>query len=123
MVSRILILTFCFLSASVLIALASKAEPSFTREPLAHVPMQIGPWQGRDIDLDDRVARVLGVDDYLNRSYSTAMANVGLYVGFYQTQRQGSSIHSPLNCLPGAGWNPLDRLHLTIAVAGPNPDT
>src|SRR5207237_447546 len=39
---------------------------------------------------------------------------------FYQTQRQGSTIHSPMNCLPGAGWNPVDRSHLTIGVA-PEP--
>jgi EpsI family protein len=26
------------------------------------------------------------------------------YVGYYGTQRNGATYHSPLNCLPGSGW-------------------
>jgi EpsI family protein len=37
-----------------------------------------------------------GVDDWFT-----------LYVGYYPEQMQGSTIHSPRNCLPGAGWDPL----------------
>ncbi len=37
-----------------------------------------------------------GVDDWFT-----------LYVGYYPEQMQGSTIHSPRNCLPGAGWEPL----------------
>ena len=29
-----------------------------------------------------------------------------MYVGFYASQRQGDTIHSPMNCLPAAGWEP-----------------
>ena len=63
---------------------------------------------------------MLGVDDYVNRGYSTSGATVGLYLGFYQTQRQGSTIHSPMNCLPGAGWSILGRSNHSISVA-PQP--
>ena len=60
---------------------------------------------------------MLGVDDYLNRVYFGAdRAAVGLYVGFYNSQRQGDAIHSPLNCLPGAGWEPLSKSSITIPV-------
>jgi EpsI family protein len=52
------------------------------------------------------VAR-LGVDDYISRRYSRAESSVGLYVGYYHSQRQGDTIHSPQNCLPGAGWRPV----------------
>jgi EpsI family protein len=31
-----------------------------------------------------------------------------LYVAYYADQRPGVSIHSPLHCLPGTGWEPLD---------------
>jgi EpsI family protein len=31
-------------------------------------------------------------------------APVWLYVGYYGSQRTGSTYHSPKNCLPGAGW-------------------
>jgi EpsI family protein len=117
MATRILILTLCFLSASAFIAKASKTEPAFTREPLARLPLQIAKWQGRDLGIDDKVLGVLGVDDYLNRAYVSPASAIGLYVGFYQTQRQGTTIHSPLNCLPGAGWNPVDRSYISITVA------
>ena len=29
---------------------------------------------------------------------------MGLFIGYFPTQRSGQSIHSPQNCLPGAGW-------------------
>jgi EpsI family protein len=41
---------------------------------------------------------------------------VGLYVGYYHSQRQGDTMHSPLNCLPGAGWQPMKRERLTMEV-------
>jgi len=41
---------------------------------------------------------------------------VGLYVGYYATQRQGASIHSPLNCLPGAGWVPTQKSYESVIV-------
>src|SRR5215831_12638029 len=103
---RVLILSLCFLAASAYIARASRTEPAFAREPLSLLPVQIGAWQGRDFEMSERIVGVLGVDDYVNRSYLSSKSDVSLYVGFYQTQRQGSSIHSPMNCLPGAGWNP-----------------
>jgi EpsI family protein len=83
--------------------------------------MQIGEWRGRDTAMDERVLSVLAVDDYLSRDYISAADQIGLYVGFYQTQRQGNTIHSPLNCLPGAGWNFVDRSYITIPVAQPGP--
>ena len=33
---------------------------------------------------------------------------VGIYIGYYASQRQGDTIHSPQNCLPGAGWHPVE---------------
>src|SRR5690606_37522162 len=42
-----------------------------------------------------------------------------VYVGYYPQQRQGKTIHSPKNCLPGAGWEPLDAARLEIPGAVP----
>jgi EpsI family protein len=114
--ARILILAACFLAASAFIAKASKSEPVFIREPLPGLPLQINKWRGRDVPIDSQVLSVLGVDDYVNREYFSAAGSLGLYVGFYQTQRQGSTIHSPMNCLPGAGWNPLSRSYINVPV-------
>ena len=117
MTTRILILIAVFLSASVYIAQASKTEPVLIRTPLAQAPMTIGQWRGQDIEIEDSVLEVLGVNDHLNRVYRSGDDWMGLYVGFYETQRQGSSIHSPMNCLPGAGWNSVDRRYLDVPVS------
>jgi EpsI family protein len=77
----------------------------FTRLPYA-----VQTWTGTDAPpLDAETVRVLAADAYVNRTYSDgAGAPVGVYVAFYSEQRPGVSIHSPLHCLPGTGWEPLD---------------
>jgi len=54
------------------------------------------------------------VDDHLNRQYSSQGRELGLYVGYYQSQRQGESLHSPLFCLPGTGWQPVVTRDTTL---------
>ena len=44
------------------------------------------------------------------------MASV--YVGYYATQRNGATYHSPLNCLPGAGWTMADGELIRISPVG-----
>jgi EpsI family protein len=79
-----------------------------TREPLAATPVALGGWQGHDVALADEALAGLGVDDYVNRTYATpGGAPISMYVGYYSSQRQGDLIHSPQNCLPGAGWQPV----------------
>jgi EpsI family protein len=72
--------------------------------------MTIDQWSGRrDADLTPEVLAILGVDDYITRTYRRAGSPpVGLYIGYHTSQRQGDTIHSPLNCLPGAGWEPIE---------------
>src|SRR5207253_4229116 len=41
-----------------------------------------------------------------------------LYIGYYESQRQGDTIHSPLNCLPAAGWELLTMNRATIDASG-----
>ena len=86
------------------------------REPLAALPHLIDSWRGREATpLADDVVALLGVDDYIHRVYvSDAGVPVGLYAGYYGSQRQGDTIHSPQNCLPGAGWRPVSSttIHL-----------
>ena len=87
---------------------------------LARVPLTIGDWRGIDeTPFDDDTMRVLGVDEYIYRRYvdPEAGAVVGLYVGYYRSQRQGDAIHSPLNCLPGTGWQPVQRSRVEVPVA------
>ena len=93
-----------------------RVEAAVVREAFASFPMQIGNWQGQaDPPLEKSILDVLGVDDYLSRIYYRADGHaVGVYMGFYASQRQGDTIHSPMNCLPGAGWEPVSEGRLTI---------
>src|SRR5438477_11481206 len=102
MLTRATVLLLCFLGATGFIAHASRTEPVPVRTPFDTFPMKIADWQGTQLPpIDGKVMAILGVDDYLNRVYvAPDHSSIGLYVGFYKSQRQGDTIHSPLNCLP-----------------------
>jgi EpsI family protein len=81
------------------------------RLPLdAAVPATIDGQTGTDIRVSDEEIAVAGMNQYLMRSYGSAASDpqFTLYVGYYESQTQGRTIHSPRNCLPGAGWEALD---------------
>lgn len=74
------------------------------RAPLSSVvPARTLGHEGRDVVISSEEQRVAGMDSYLMRDYGA----FSLYVGYYESQTQGNTIHSPKNCLPGAGWEPL----------------
>jgi EpsI family protein len=120
MAVRLTMIALCLAAASAYLAGANRDEVVPPRTPLASLPMTIDGWSGRrEADLTPEVLKVLGADDYIVRSYfAPQRAPIGLYIGYHSTQRQGDTIHSPLNCLPGAGWQPLELGHTTVAVSG-----
>jgi len=61
---------------------------------------------GTDVGIDPETRDVLGAGDFLSRIYTEdgAVQPIGLFIGYFPTQRTGVTIHSPKNCLPGAGW-------------------
>jgi EpsI family protein len=120
MSTRLLVLAACFLATATYTNRALRAEAEPLRRPLAGMPRTIGGWQaGDDLPFAASIVRVLGVDEYLNRNYATTgQPFVSLYVGYYRSQRQGDTMHSPMNCLPGSGWQPVERERLSLDVAG-----
>jgi EpsI family protein len=118
MLARAAVLFVCFVLAAAVIGRASQSEQIPVRKPLDQFPMRVGEWEARQLPpFDDEILEVLGVDDYLTRVYRAGpQSEVGLYIGYYRSQRQGDTIHSPLNCLPGAGWEPVAKGFLTIDV-------
>jgi len=75
-------------------------------EPLSQMPRTIDGWSGSDIEIDQETLDVLGAGDFLSRVYIRGQHEppIGLFVGYFPTQRTGVTIHSPKNCLPGSGW-------------------
>ena len=86
---------------------ASAGEARAPRRALAEFPAEVGSWRqsGRDVRFDAATEAVLRADDYVSRDYAGDGGRfASLYVGYYLTQRTGATYHSPLNCLPGSGW-------------------
>ena len=99
-------------------------EAKVSRQTLKEFPRQVGNWQqtGDDMRFDAETERVLRADDYLSRNYQSPGGNIAsFYVGYYASQRTGATYHSPLNCLPGAGWVMTDGGRITITPAGGRP--
>src|SRR3984957_11561068 len=87
--------------------------------PLHELPYRIGSWSGEEHPMQEQIVQAVGVTDYTNRIYSgPASAPVLVYIGYYASQRTGDTIHSPQNCLPGAGWDPIHSGYITISVPG-----
>lgn len=89
------------------------------REPLSQVPNVIEGWTGRDVTIDQETLDVLGSGDFLSRLYSRqgVLAQIGLFVAYFPTQRTGVTIHSPKHCLPGAGWSFESSKYVTLTDA------
>ena len=98
--------------------LRSSGEAVPIRKDLDTFPALVGPWKGQETTaLDGDVLKLLKVSDYLMRRYADADGrNLWLYIAYWDTQRKGAQIHSPKNCLPGAGWEPLQASEVTVGV-------
>jgi len=103
----------------------SKPDISLPRKSLAEFPMELGDWVAiSDHKMDDGSMRVLLVDDYFMRNYRNSKGEViGLYVGYFKSQKEGKGIHSPRQCLPGSGWVPVNTEVYQMTAPGHNPGT
>ncbi|MFB3813620.1 MAG: exosortase C-terminal domain/associated protein EpsI [Terriglobales bacterium] len=104
---RFWLVTVLLLGATIGLQLLRHGEAVPLRDSLDTMPFQIAGWQGHDDPLEKRIVEATGADEYLNRVYVAEGRPVFLYIGYYRNQRTGETIHSPKNCLPGGGWQPL----------------
>lgn len=92
----------------VLLVTVSGQQPRHLTAPLASIPTEVAGFKARDLTIDPAELKVAGPNAYLMRLFQdSSHTRLSLYVGFYEQQRQGKTIHSPKNCLPGAGWEPV----------------
>lgn len=103
------------LGAYLLLHSVSHGEPVVARQPLRTLPYTVGDWKGQEQWLPEQVVQAVGVSDYTNRVYfHSPDPPVQLYIGYYASQKTGDTMHSPKNCLPGAGWDPISAGYTTI---------
>ncbi len=121
-VGRVWITGAVLLSATLLLHAMSHGEQIVPREPLKDLPSSLRGWVGQEMPLEQRIVKAVGVSDYTNRIYVDQEGHlIYLYVGYYQSQRSGDTIHSPKNCLPGAGWEPLRSDKATLFSSSGQP--
>ncbi len=85
------------------------------RAPLSRLPDRFESYQGRDQTITPEEQRVAGMSAYVLRSFTQDSATAfTVYVGYYDRQLQGKTIHSPKNCLPGAGWEAVSAGKRTL---------
>jgi EpsI family protein len=105
------------LGAFILLHSVSHGEPVVAHQPLRDLPYNINAWSGQEQPLAEEIVQAVGVSDYTNRLYSgTEQPPVQLYVGYYGTQKTGDTMHSPKNCLPGSGWDPVRSTRDSITI-------
>ena len=118
--SRFWVVALLMASAALLLHLRGDVDWVPPSRPLNEFPMTVGTRTATEIVMPEDVLQTLGKGEFLNRVYhpqpavegSTSpenagiddRASIGLFIGYFPTQRAGQSIHSPQNCLPGAGW-------------------
>jgi EpsI family protein len=86
--------------------------------PLDQILADLDGYRIEEQTVSEEERKIAGMSDYVARVYrrDTTVAFT-TYVGYYDRQTQGKSIHSPKNCLPGAGWEILDTRTATIVSA------
>jgi EpsI family protein len=106
------------LEAFAFYAVASRSELVPDVSPLSTMPWTADSWNTvREVEIEPEVKEILHADDTLSRIYTDSEGNVAsLFVAFFRTQRTGQVPHSPKNCLPGSGWEPVESGFISVNV-------
>ena len=92
--------------------------PKMKLIPFEH---NLGNWKGIDLKLDADVVEMLNPDQILFRRYQNPSGrSVDLYGVFYGSQGANRTMHSPLNCYPGSGWEIVGKSK--VRLHGPGKD-
>jgi EpsI family protein len=106
------------LASTVNLRWVDHSRPVPARADFDSFPAQLADWSGKDLsDFTPGTKRVLAADNYLLRDYrnNASGAQADLFIVYYRSQRSGDALHSPKNCLPGAGWNPVSSEVIRIS--------
>jgi EpsI family protein len=91
--------------AAYLLTHATAPAASMPAPSLDSLPFQLTGWSGVTAPpLDPEVADTLAANAYVRRYYQGPDGLLEMDVAYYEQPRVGTTMHSPLNCLPGTGW-------------------
>ena len=123
-IARFLPVVLLLTVTAIFLQARTRGEVFPPRQKLQSFPQQLGSWEGTDVAIDDDALQVLGPGDFLLRVYrdeQTPRPSVDLFIAYFPSQRAGDTIHSPKNCLPGAGWAPVQSAHMMLSVPNHAP--
>ena len=89
-----------------------------TKVDLHRLAPELPGWRHEELALSARAEEQLKADQILMHNYYDEHGRrVEFFIGYYQDQQFGAQVHSPLHCLPGAGWTILrnEKLQLPFA--------
>lgn len=89
-------------------------------EPLGSFPTSVQEYGlERRLEIPEGSLAVLRPDDYIVRRYKAdGRPDFELFVAYYGKQLEGATIHSPRNCLPGSGWEPVEHRRIPLQTGG-----
>lgn len=114
------ILTVVLVAQAALFYSASKSEGTPLPLPLVGMPRTLSQWEMVSQGVvDPDTQAVLRADDTVTRLYRSPDGQVAnLFIAYFKTQRAGQAPHSPKNCLPGSGFQPVENGRIDIPVGG-----
>ena len=120
---RFVLSAILLVSVALVLQARNGAETIPQRPLLSSFPREIEGWRSSDLEITSEELSVLGQGDFLLRDFrnATGQQDVFLFIAYFPSQRAGDTIHSPKNCLPGAGWTPVEANRITVNVDGHAP--
>jgi EpsI family protein len=120
--ARLSVLLGILATALLVLQLGFAGEAVPIRRSLNTFPATLGGWHERTgTILSVEILEKLRLTDYVMRDYvDEAGRELNLYIGYWDTQRKGAMIHSPKNCFPGIGWEPVEASLVTVPLRPPH---
>jgi EpsI family protein len=78
--------------------------------PLAEIPLQLGPWKGKDLAVPNYVTEMLTYDTVLHRAYAGPLGyRANVWVIFWSSQSMVKGYHHPDVCWQNKGFRMMSR--------------
>lgn len=98
---------------------AERQQAAVLDQPLRSMQNRLVGVLGEERDISATEQQVAGFSDYVFRIFQIDSVNAfSVYVGYYDSQVTGKTIHSPRNCLPGAGWQTVESGRVDLPMNG-----
>jgi len=107
---------FCAYGLLVNVSVGRLPETIPERESFAQFPLVINERDFYPDVLQDNFLAILDPHDYIIGDYiGNSKVPINLYMAYYESQREGSLVHSPSECLPAGGWTVLSEEVISLA--------